>query len=161
MAEPARLPVQRIRGQRGFTLIEMMVAMAILLLGITSLMAALGGGVQLRRSSEAQIEAAMVADQALLRVQQGIERKPDATSMLELRLPELIDQQVESFPGMHYSVQYRQDPDRPDIVMVEIAVRWLEQAEDVQQRYFRVLPLQEPMRQRVARFLQDHGLPKR
>jgi hypothetical protein len=61
---------------------------------------------------------------------------------------------------MRFSVQYQDDPDRPDVVLVEVAVRWLEQAEGVQQRYFRVLPRQEPMGQRVARFLQDNGLSR-
>lgn len=141
--------------QRGFTLIEMMVALAILLVGVTSLLAALAGAVDLRRSSEAQAEAGRVADQALLAVQQQIRRQP-GDDALALQLPQLLDQPVPALPGMSYSVRYTREPDRFDVVLVEIDVRWREQGEDMRQRFHRLLPLQEPLGVRAARFLDDN-----
>lgn len=146
--------------QRGFTLIEMMVAMAILLVGVTSLLSALGGGVDLRRAGEAQIQAGLCADEAFLQVQQGIQLRQDATSPLDLQLPVLQDQPLGDFPGMSYTVRYHEDAGRPDVVLVEIAVRWQEQAEDVQQQFFRVLRKQSPAALRVKRFRQDNGLQR-
>lgn len=157
MAEPRATPSTR---QHGFTLTEMLVALGILLVGTTSLLAVLGGGVSLRRSTEARREASYLAEQAVLRVRQALQRQPGG-SALDVGLAPLEGQQVEGFPGMTWSAASAEDPDRPDVLLVTIVVQWLEDGETIEQEFLRILPRSEPLGARIARWQQDNGIEPR
>lgn len=146
--------------QRGFTLTEMLVALGILLVGTTSLLAVLGGGVGLRRSTEARREASYLAEQAVLRVRQAMERQQGG-SALDVRLAPLAGQTVDGFPGMTWAASSAEDPDRPDVLLVTIRVQWLEDGETVVQDFLRVFPRSEPLGARIARWQQDNGIEPR
>jgi prepilin-type N-terminal cleavage/methylation domain-containing protein len=148
-------------GAGGFTLIEMMVALAILLVGVSALMSALTSGVDLRRSSDARLEASMLAEEAFRRVQtESMRRKPDGQSALDLGVMPFTDQETPGFPGMHWSAVFVDEPTRPDIVLVRIEVKWQEKGDEVEQDFQRVLTRSEPMGVRVARFRTDNALAR-
>jgi prepilin-type N-terminal cleavage/methylation domain-containing protein len=145
------------RQTAGFTLIEMMVALGILLVGVTTLLTVLGDSMSLRRTSEGRIAAGLIAEDVLHQIQsQGFQRKPAATSPLDLELRSLDDQPVPGVPGGTWSVAYAEDETRPDIVLATVKVRWLEQGDSVQQEFQAILPKSEPFAARVQRWRQEH-----
>jgi len=147
MVESAR------RTAAGFTLAEMLAALGILLVGVVALIGALSSSVAQRRTTDARLAAAAVCEEALLRVRyEATRRAADAESDLDLTLVELADQTVPGFDGMRWSASTVVDENRPDIWLVRLEVRWLEEGEDVSQQFLRVLPRSLPFGQRVRRF---------
>lgn len=142
--------------QAGFTLAEMLAALAILLIGITALIGALSNSVGERRTTEARLHAASVCEEALQRVRYEMtRRKANAETDLDLEIAPLEDQTVPGFPGMTWSATAVVDETRPDIWLVKLDVRWLEEGEDAHQEFLRVLPRSLPMGARVRRFLDE------
>lgn len=137
----------------GFTLAEMLVALGILLFGVTALLSALTSSVSQRRGTEARLAAASLADHALHRLQFEAARLSDqAESDLDIEFAPLDNQTAASFPGMTWEAIPVRDADRPDVWLVRIVVHWLEEGEDEQLEFLRVLPRQLPLAQRVRRF---------
>lgn len=146
----------------GFTLVEMLAALGILLFGVTALVGSLSSSIAGRRTSEAKLQMSAIADQVVLQLQeQAIVDDP------ETGLPRFLpqqDQPVPGFPGMTWSASAVADPLRPDVWLVRIDVAWpgsevLEVPEDGAVggggdllRFWRVLPRQLPLRERVVAF---------
>ncbi|MCA8964608.1 MAG: type II secretion system protein [Planctomycetes bacterium] len=145
--------VRRLDRERGFTLVEMLAALGILLFGITALLGALSQSVSQRRSTDARLAAAALADEIVHRLQhEALRLRPDAESDLDVEFATLADQEAPNFPGMTWSVTTTRDDDRPDLWLADIKVTWLEEGEDTSEEFLRVLPRQLPLAQRVLRF---------
>lgn len=137
----------------GFTLAEMLAALAILLIGVTALLGALSSSVAQRRTTDARLASAALVEHALHRVQhEAVRPKADGASDLDLEVVSLDKQESPGFPGMTWSATAVVDDKRPDLWLVQLRVRWLEQDEDVVEEFWRVLPRQLPLGQRVRRF---------
>lgn len=138
--------------QAGFTLAEMLAALAILLIGVTTLLASLSNSVGLRRSSEARLAVAQAVEEVVLQAQQGLRRSAAAATDLdlELALPPVID--VPGFPGARFGVRLVEHPERLDVVLLECTASWFEGGEAIQEQFLRVLPRQLPLGRRVQRF---------
>lgn len=147
----------------GFTLAEMLAALGILLFGVTALIGALSSSVAQRRSIDARLESTALCEHALHRVQQeAVRRKPGSDSDLDLEVVSLDDQAAPGFPGMTWSATAVVDETRPDLWLVRLKIRWLEEGDDVGQEFLRILPRQLPLRQRVERFREETtGSPTR
>ncbi|MBK8978075.1 MAG: prepilin-type N-terminal cleavage/methylation domain-containing protein [Planctomycetes bacterium] len=141
------------RGQAGFTLLELMLAMGILTFGITAVLGVLSVGVDSRRTAEMRGRAVVLAE----RIVQEVERAtlaehplPDEFVDEDLAIPTLVVEEVDGFPGMRYSVEFVTDPTRPDLVLLKIRVAWLEQGADQGVELRRIVPRQVPFSLRVA-----------
>lgn len=150
MADERRTPDA---GAAGFTLAEMLAALGILLFGVTALIGALGSSIAQRRTTDARLEAVALCDQALHRLQyEAVRRSAASDSDLDLELAPLADQTAAGFPGMTWSARPILDPDRPDVWLVQLEVRWLEEGDEVTEVFHRILPRQLPLGPRVLRF---------
>lgn len=137
----------------GFTLVEMLAALGILLFGITALIGALSSSVAQRRTTDARLETTALCDLALHRLQyEAIRRTADGATDLDLELLPLQDQTAAGFAGMTWSAVPIVDENRPDVWLIRLEIRWLEDGEDVSEVFFRVLPRQLPLGPRVLRF---------
>lgn len=144
----------------GFTLAEMLAALAILLFGVTALLAALSSSVAQRRTIDARLESTALVEHALHRVQhEAVRRSSSGTSDLDLEVVSLENQEAPGFPGMTWSATAVVDQGRPDLWLVKLRIRWLEQGDDVAEEFLRVLPRQLPLGQRVKRF-RDEAPPE-
>jgi prepilin-type N-terminal cleavage/methylation domain-containing protein len=142
-----------VAGSGGFTLAEMLAALTILLLGVTALLGALAQSVGQRRSTDARHELVALCEHAMLRVANEAVRRPDGSeSPLDLEFVPLLDQPAPAFPTMTWSATATADPDRPELWLVRLAVRWLEAGEAVEEVFLRVLPRQLPLAARVVAF---------
>lgn len=140
-------------GEGGFTLAEMLAALGILLFGITALLGALSSSVAQRRSTEARLAAAALAEQVVHRLQhESLRPRADAETALDLELAPVADQTAPGFPGMTWTATPVEHPDRPDLWLVRIRVGWLEEGDEEFVEFLRLLPRQLPLAQRVLRF---------
>ncbi|GDY01677.1 hypothetical protein LBMAG49_10060 [Planctomycetota bacterium] len=152
MAEP-HCQAPALANQHGFTLVEMLAAMAILLVAVTTLLASLGDSVALRRSTDARLQVAQAIDDIVVRVREtGIKRAANAESDLDLQLtvPETIEMPL--FPGLVCRVTKTEAADRLDIWLLRIEATWLDEGEAMSEVFFRVVPRQLPLGVRIQRF---------
>jgi hypothetical protein len=131
----------------------MLAALGILLFGVTALLGALSSSVAQRRTIDARLESTALVEHALHRVQhEAVRRQKGATTDLELEVVSLENQDAPGFPGMTWSATAIVDENRPDVWLVRLRIRWLEQGDDTAEEFLRVLPRQIPLGQRVRRF---------
>ncbi|MCB9878467.1 MAG: type II secretion system protein [Planctomycetes bacterium] len=143
----------RAGGEGGFTLAEMLAALAILLFGVTALLGALSASINQRRSADAMLEFSTLCDYAVQKVQQQAVRSSTGSSLpFDLDFVPQVDQPAPGFPGMTWSANAIVDPDRPDLWLVQITASWLDEGEETRAEFFRVLPRQLPLRDRVLSF---------
>lgn len=140
--------VERTQVQAGFTLVEMMVALGILVMGMTSLIGLFTTAVSTRYSAELRSRAAAVAEEVLRDIQENVLARDDGQ---EPEIPSLGPQPVEGMPAMRYSVDFIIDPQQPDLVMAEVRIGWREQGAELEQVFRRILPREQPFRERVLR----------
>ena len=140
----------------GFTLAEMLAALAILLFGITALLGALSSSIAQRRTTDARHELAALCDLAMHRVQhEAIRSATGQSSPFDLEFVPLVDQPVPGFPGMTWSARAIDAETRPELWLVEIEASWLDEGEQVVARFHRILPRQLPLRKRVLSFREE------
>lgn len=151
-------PIARPAPAAGFTIVELLVAMGILLFGTVSLLGVLGVGVSTHRSAEQHNYAVELAQRVLQRLEEDIVPKalleaaaagPDA----EFTLPPVdsTPADVVGLPGMRYRVEFVQDPERPTLALATVRVLWLEQGEAQAVEFQRILVSHVPFSQRIAR----------
>lgn len=139
--------------ERGFTLLELLVAMGILVFGATTLIGALSVGVGTRRGTEMRARAVLVADQVLHDLEQRVLGQhplpPDWQTAAELEMPAEASTTLDGFPGMRYSVEFTTSSERPDIVLATVRIAWRDQGEDQGQEFKRLMLRSVPLTQRV------------
>lgn len=138
--------------ERGFTLVEMLAALGILLFGITALLGALSSSVGQRRTTDARLAAAALCEEALFRIQaEAVRPRAGGETELDLELATLEGQTAPGFPGMSWSAKVVTDDDRPELWLVRLSVHWLEAGEETGEEFLRVVPRQMPLAERVRR----------
>lgn len=138
----------------GFTLLELLVAMGILTLGVTTLLGVMTVGVDSRRSAEMRARAVTLAGRILQDVQRGhLAEHPlpeEYRDPGELAIPRLVVEEVDGEPKLRYTVDFASAEERADLVLVTVRVAWLEQGAEQGVALQRLLPRQVPFAQRVA-----------
>ena len=142
--------------QAGFTLAEMLAALAILLFGVTALLGALSSSIAQRRTTDARHALTTMCDLAMHRVQyESIRSSNGDSSPFDLEFVSLEDQDVPGFPGMTWTATATADDDRPQLWLVKIEATWLDEGEPVVAEFLRVVPRQMPLRDRVLSYRND------
>ncbi|MGE3171083.1 MAG: prepilin-type N-terminal cleavage/methylation domain-containing protein [Planctomycetota bacterium] len=147
-----------LRATGGFTLVEMLVALSILTVGITTLLLSLGDSMALRRSTDARIVAAEAVEGFVQRIATTAIRRRDGALNdldLELVLPERTE--VPESPGMFLSASMATDDQRPGVWLLRVRASWMERGDLVSEEFLRVLPRQLPLRDRVRRFRDERA----
>lgn len=140
------------RARAGFTLTEMLVAIGILLFGVTTLLGVLGVGLQTRRSAEQRQRGNALIGHVLHDLEQRLfqdaaadpQQSPDAPA------PLAVDA-VPGHDGVRYTATFAVDPAEPDLVLCKIAVLWQEQGATMVEEYKRILVRREPFPSRVGK----------
>jgi prepilin-type N-terminal cleavage/methylation domain-containing protein len=118
----------------GFTLAEMLAALAILLFGVTALIGSLATSVAQRRTTDARHELTALCDHAMHRVVHECPRATEGDNTpLGLSFVPLLDQAAAGFDG----------------------VRWFDAGDAVDAVFYRVIPRQLPLGARVVAFRGD------
>jgi prepilin-type N-terminal cleavage/methylation domain-containing protein len=138
--------------QDGFTLVEMMVALAILVFGVSALAGSLLTGVSMRRGSEMRFRADALVNQAVHRIQE--EEFPKYSGSGE-PLQGFTVEDPPGYSGMRYTVTYVTDLERPALVLARIKVSWAEQGERMGETFERILVRRVSSSRRVADLTQN------
>ena len=147
----------RPRAEAGFTLAEMLVALGILCVGVTTLLAALGDSMALRRGSDARLQAQQAVEDLVHRVANaGLELRVDAQTPFDVQLAAQAPTPLEGAPGLTIASKLEFDDARPDVAMLRIQVSWLDGGETVSEEFLRVIPRQLPLGARVQAFRKEH-----
>jgi len=144
--------------QQGFTLLEMLAAMAILAIGITSLLGALSAGLSTRRSAEQRNRAALLADQVIVELRtRGLATLGEAgeADVGDEEIAPIIVTGIEGYPGMKYSVRFVTDPEHSDLILARIRISWMHQGDDVGVEFLRLLPRSPTLSQRVEKRIEQ------
>lgn len=150
-------PTMHGRRDAGFTLAEMLVALSILAIGVTTLLAALSDSMSLRRSTDARLVAQEAVDDFLHRLAQGgLRLREGAESPFDVELTVPAPQPLDGAPGMSVSCKLETDETRPDVALARVRVSWLEGGETVAEEFLRVLPRQLPLGARIRAFRNEH-----
>lgn len=147
-------PAARPADCAGFTLAEMLAALAILMVGVTTLLAALSDSVSQRRSTEMRLLAAQAVEDVVLRAREGIRRSDGAATDLDVELAAAAEPVA---PGLRLQVETIEEPSRPDVWLLRITARWMEEGDFVAEEFLRLVPRQLPLGVRVARFREENG----
>lgn len=150
-------PTIRRRRDAGFTLAEMLVALSILAIGVTTLLAALSDSLSLRRSTDARLVAQEAVDDFLHRLANGgLRLREGSDSPFDVELAAAEAQPLDGAPGMSVSCKLETDEKRPDVALARVRVTWLQGGETVAEEFLRVLPLQLPLGARIRAFRSEH-----
>ncbi|MEC7584439.1 MAG: prepilin-type N-terminal cleavage/methylation domain-containing protein [Planctomycetota bacterium] len=144
------------RDEAGFTLAEMLAALAILMTGLTTLLLSISDSVAVRRSTDMRLAAAQAVEGVLLQVREtGIRRKADGETDLDLELVTPQTYEVPNQPGLRFHVTAEEHPHRADLWLVRMRATWMDAGEILNEDFLRVVPVQLPMSVRVAQFFEE------
>ncbi len=144
MASPKRATT---RSQGGFTLVEMMLAMAILVFAVTALAGSLLTGVSMRRGSEMRFRATALVDYVIQEIEEEVfARSQDPSEPLA----GFAHVDPPGYPGMTYTVEFIEDLERPGVVLAKIKVSWRDQGEFIGETFRRILLRGAPFSRRVS-----------
>jgi prepilin-type N-terminal cleavage/methylation domain-containing protein len=141
----------RPRRAGGFTILEVLVAMAILLLGMSAVLGLLTFGAALTRTAELRNEGAAAVEGVLADLEESF-FPLDAQGALQDPQP-IVERPLAGLPGLAYSAKAERNPDRPKEWRVDVEVSWLS-AGVRRDKSFRTILVQElPFGERLRRRL--------
>ena len=126
MSTPPRAPGRLRRDRAGFTLIEVVLAMFVLLIGMTSILGLLSFGASLSRTAALRGGAANAIEAVVIDLEE---------TLFPLELDERGDEvvgeprdvqakELPGYPGLVYSTRSTPNPDTPLEYKVEVEVQW-------------------------------------
>lgn len=112
----------------GFTLVEMLAAIAILSFGMTGLVALLNAGVDTRSGAELRDRAVRAADAVYIEIEHRTlssltSQQPGEETAPEELAPVVLDP-VPGYPRLKARVAFDEDPDYPDLVLARATITW-------------------------------------
>lgn len=151
-----RLPARR----AGFTLIEVMVAMAILVVGMTTILGLLSFGLALHRTSSERADASRAAEAVVAQLRRELfTPKSLKDGLAPANPPEIVaERPVPGDEGLFYTAKLHENPKLAGEYFAEIEISWKEKGRRRFQS-FRTILLQEiPFAERLKR-LPGKGAP--
>jgi len=136
----------------GFTILEVVLAMGILVVGMTVLLSLFTFGAALSRSAEMRTSAAVAVDAVLADLSETLfPLAPDGS----VEEPVAIEERsLASAPGVLYSATPMQNPQRPDEYRVDVQMWWqgggVRRGEEFTTILLREVPFGERMRRRFV-----------
>ncbi len=143
--------------QAGFTLTEMLLALAILTFGLTALAGSLTMGVGTRRNTEMRLRVVDVLPQVLFDLQENYFMEHADAEVL----PAVERRPLPNDPSIQYSVKFSAEPEQADLLLARIQVSWSDQGQDVAESFDRILVRSLPFSQRVSRAKEQQSSEKK
>ena len=153
VGETLRGSASRPPREQGFTLLEVLVAMGIFIVGATTLIGVLGVGASSRRGTELRARASFWHEELFRRVEDEILPEyplPDGwESGDDLAIPGIDGEEVDGDLDLNYSVEFTTSPERPALVLVTLRISWLDSGDRSAVVLRRLMTRDAPLLQRV------------
>jgi hypothetical protein len=148
-------PLQR---ASGFTIIEVLLAMFVLLIGMTAILGLLSFGAALARSAALRGGAAGTIEAIVADLEEGLFPLTEAEGVEGVGEPrEIVDRPVPGHPGLVYSARAVQNPEGDPAALeyrVDVDIRWTtsqgKRSKSFQTLLLREVPFGERMRRRFV-----------
>lgn len=154
-------PVAR-RKQAGFTLIEVLLALGILLFGMSAVLGLLTFGAALSRSAHLRTVGASAAEAVVADLEETL-FPFDAEGEAGDPRP-IADRALPGYPGLVYSASATPNPARPLEYRVDVSLRWksggVERERSFQTLLLREIPFGERLRRRFVEGLKPGQAPE-
>lgn len=150
-----------IRRQRGFTLIEMIVAMGILVVGVSSILALLSFGATLQQTAESRNEAALAAAQVIDELRndpQIFSLQKDGSVSAPSTLS--ITREIAGHPRLTAFVEMRENPALAGEYTAMVRIGWKERGQRRTESFRTILQRQAPFLRRVEHAIERSQNPK-
>ena len=135
----------------GFTLVAMMLAIGILVFGVTSLVGLLSVGVSVRSTAELRNQAIWAADWLFTDYRRRLAVAPPPAGETPPPPPVVEYDAIPGYPRLRAVVRPIVAAAEPGLVLLEIRVSWLEQGAGVEEVFRRTAEVGVPFPVRVAR----------
>lgn len=136
-------------GNGGFTILEVVLAMGILVIGMTVLISLLTFGAALSRTAAMRTAAAGAIESVLADLEESM-FPLDADGEVGEPLP-IVDREVPTASGVVYSATAEQNPDRPVEYRVDVDMRWKSRGVQRARRFTTIMLREIPFGERMRR----------
>ena len=134
--------------EAGFTLTEMLVALGILMFGLTALAGSMFQGAGERRGSEMRFRAVHMVDRVFYEIREEVLPAIPLDEPLPAELPVVED--LPGYPGLKYRVKFFTDELDPQVVLVRVWITWKEKGELVADYFDRAMVREVPFSRRIS-----------
>lgn len=141
--------MKRSPNRSGFTLVEVLVALAILLFGLTAVLGLLTFGSALSRSAQLRTMGASAAEAVVADLQETLFPLDSNSEAGEPR--KIADREVPGSKGLIYSATAQANPEQPKEYRVDIRMRWTSGGVEREREFTTVLLREIPFSERLRR----------
>jgi hypothetical protein len=141
----------------GFTILEVVLAMGILVIGMTVLISLLTFGAALSRTAAMRTAAAASIEAVLADLEESmfpLDENGDAGEPLPI-----VDREVPTSPDVLYSAMAEPNPDRPREYRVDVDMRWKSSGVQRKRRFTTIVLREIPFGERMRRLFVEGGVP--
>ena len=139
----------------GFTLLEVMCAMGILVVGMTMVLSLFTFGAAMSRSAKLRASASTAVEAVMADLESNFFPLADDGTVGEPQ--PIVDRPVPSAPGVVYSAKARPNPDDPDEYRVDVDLRWSTSGVQRTRSFTTILLRQVPFGERLRRRFIEPG----
>lgn len=142
--------------RRGFTILEIVLAMAILFLGMTAVLGFLSVGAALARTAQVRGDAAQAVEAVVADLEENAFPMLSGEALGRAGEPRsFVERPVPGYPGLRYSATLTPDPDPPAgralEYRVEVEIAWRAAGERRSRRFQTLLTAEIPFGERMRR----------
>jgi len=138
----------RVHARSGFTILEVLIAMGILLFGMTAILGLLTYGTALSRTAQLRTSASSAAQAAIADLEETFFPEVDGEAGEPRRV---VDRKVGGVDGLVYSAEGFQNPERPSEYRIVVDMSWSSQGLRREKRFETILVREIPFGERLRR----------
>jgi len=147
----------RLTRRSGFTLVEVLVALGILLFGLTAVLGLLTFGSALSRSAHLRTVGASAAEAVVADLEETLFPLQEDGEAGDPR--PIADRDVPGFPTLIYSARARPNPARPREYRVDVQMRWQSGGVERERSFTTILLREVPFSERLRRRIIEGEAP--
>ncbi|TDJ72429.1 MAG: hypothetical protein E2O39_06720 [Planctomycetota bacterium] len=149
--------VSKAPGNAGFTILEVVLAMGILVIGMTVLISLLTFGAALSRTAAMRTAASAAIESVLADLEESMFPLGEDGEAGE-PLP-IVDREVPAAPAVLYSATAEPNPDRPLEYRVDVDMKWKSSGVQRTRRFTTIMLREIPFGERMRRQFVERSLP--